>query len=310
MATISEIIEEKTRLTVNGQFDFPSWTATIQRLIGEIEDSITHRPLIVYAADITKSHPAAPNLIYPLDKTMFSELLDSVTVGDGIDILIQSPGGLAESAENLVEMIRSKFASVRYFVPHTAKSAATMMVCSGDEIWMDNTSELGPIDPQIFVPKGSGMMVQVPAQAYLDGFQEALELIEKKGVLSPGWIPVLSQVDVATMNVCKTAKDLSNKLVRQWLIQYMLKGDAQRRVKARKIVEFLGSYKKHKSHGRAISLSQARTVGLNVQDFGSNAPLRDKVRELYNRIELTFDGMRWVKLFISRSYFVGKLVPG
>ena len=108
----------------------------IQTLLGEIEDKLTNRPLVVYAADLTKSHPMAPNTIYLLDKTIFGDLLDSVAGNENIDVLIQSPGGYLEATEKMATMLRARFTSVHFYVPHTAKSAATMLVCSGDKVFM------------------------------------------------------------------------------------------------------------------------------------------------------------------------------
>jgi len=38
---------------------------------------------------------------------------------------------------------------LNFIIPHWAKSAATLLVCSGDKIFMSPVAELGPLDPQI-----------------------------------------------------------------------------------------------------------------------------------------------------------------
>ncbi|MHB8693082.1 MAG: SDH family Clp fold serine proteinase [Solirubrobacteraceae bacterium] len=48
----------------------------------------------------------------------------------------------------LVMQLRSQFKHVQVIVPVYAKSAATMLALSGDELMLDQHSELGPIDPQ------------------------------------------------------------------------------------------------------------------------------------------------------------------
>jgi ClpP class serine protease len=60
--------------------------------------------------------------------------------------------------------LRNKFAHIRFIIPSLAKSAATMLVMSGDEILMDTGAELGPIDPQMQTASGS----YAPAGAILD----------------------------------------------------------------------------------------------------------------------------------------------
>src|SRR6266568_6582120 len=69
--------------------------------------------------------------------------------GREIDILVETPGGLAEVAEDIVRTIRSRYDRVGMIVPGWAKSAGTIFVMAGDEILMGPKSALGPIDPQI-----------------------------------------------------------------------------------------------------------------------------------------------------------------
>ena len=80
----------------------------------------------------------------------FSDLTRTVS-GRSIDVLIHSPGGMAEAAERIVHLLRARFDSVRFIIPHTAFSAATMLAMSADELVLDDTSALGPIDPQIII---------------------------------------------------------------------------------------------------------------------------------------------------------------
>ncbi|MDD1778381.1 MAG: hypothetical protein LUQ65_09470 [Candidatus Helarchaeota archaeon] len=281
----------------------------IQRLIGEIEDQITHRPMIVYAADITKTHPNSPNSIYPLDKTVFADLVDSVGDSENIDVLIQSPGGFADSTEQLVNILRNRFRNVHFYIPHTAKSAATMMVCSGNKIFMDHRSELGPIDPQINIPKAGGVMINVPAQAYLDGFDKVREVVDKEGKLSAAFIPVLSQVDVATIQMCHNASEHSKQLVKNWLRDYMFQGKPDAEERANRIGDDLGDYRAYLSHGRPLGIQRAVELGLEVTNLADLPQLQAKIWELYSRIELSYDGSPIVKLFMSKNFQVFKKIP-
>ena len=73
--------------------------------------------------------------------------------GDGIDLVIETPGGSGEAAEDIVRLVRSRYSSVGIIVPGTAKSAGTIMAMAGDEIMMSLESSLGPIDAH-FSQKG------------------------------------------------------------------------------------------------------------------------------------------------------------
>ena len=92
-------------------------------------------------------------------------------------------------------MLRQRFKHVRFIVPNIAKRAATMMAMSGDEIWMDANAELGPVDPQLVFRKGDGSMVQAPAQAIVDQFDDGQKAIGADPKRLPAWMPILPQYE-------------------------------------------------------------------------------------------------------------------
>lgn len=83
----------------------------------------TKRAVIVYASDFLnpKFPPQAGNigqmvLIHPKDIPAFRDLVDTVD-GDEADLIIESPGGFAETAESVGDYLRSRFKHVRVIVP-------------------------------------------------------------------------------------------------------------------------------------------------------------------------------------------------
>lgn len=66
-----------------------------------------------------------------------------------LDVIIDSGGGDIHSAYNIALLFR-KYGKdeLNFFVPRWAKSAATLLACSGDNIYMSPIAELGPLDPQ------------------------------------------------------------------------------------------------------------------------------------------------------------------
>ncbi|SRR5713226_6886924 len=115
--------------------------------IREIQ-SYTSRPLILYAANFIKGGAIPNNSIDDTDITAFSDLVHGISPPT-LDIILHSPGGLAESAERIVALLREKFTDIRFIIPHTAYSAATLIALSGNVVLMDDRSALGPIDPQV-----------------------------------------------------------------------------------------------------------------------------------------------------------------
>ena len=67
--------------------------------------------------------------------------------GSNLDLVLHSPGGFPETAEAIVAYLRSRFDHMRVFVPQQAMSAATMIACAANEIWMGNHSFLGSTEP-------------------------------------------------------------------------------------------------------------------------------------------------------------------
>src|SRR5439155_5988479 len=67
-----------------------------------------------------------------------------------LDVILDSSGGDIHAAYNLARLFR-RFAKeeLNFIVPRWAKSAATLLVCGGDTIYMGPIAELGPLDPQI-----------------------------------------------------------------------------------------------------------------------------------------------------------------
>ncbi len=74
-----------------------------------------------------------------------------------LSIILTTNGGSAEVTERLVHIFRHHYENVDFYVPDYAYSAGTILCMSGDEIYMDYHSVLGPIDPQ--VPNKEGKFV-------------------------------------------------------------------------------------------------------------------------------------------------------
>jgi len=270
--------------------------------IKEIKE-ITKRDVLVYFSDLKKNHPAGA--ITWDDKTCFADIVEGLDK-KGVDVILHSPGGSAEATESIVCMLREHFDNIRFIVPNMAKSAATMLALSGDEILMDDRSELGPIDPQIQI---NGNFV--PAQTLIDGFEEAKKAILEVGTdILPAYLPLLNKYDLHILQICENAKKLSEELVKDWLTKYMFKGDEKAAEKADGIAKNLADHKKYLSHGRPIGINEAKKIGIKVTDLRDNHDLRTKVWELYCVLEILLDRSPIIKLYEnSNGVFLVKNIP-
>lgn len=79
---------------------------------------------------------------------------------DRITIVLDTTGGYVEVVERMVYVIRKHYAEVYFLVPDRAMSAGTVFVMAGDQIFMNYSSCLGPIDPQI--EKGEKFVTGAP----------------------------------------------------------------------------------------------------------------------------------------------------
>ena len=136
--------------------------------------------------------------------------------GNAIAVFLRTGGGSAETAERMVNVLRKHYKFVYFVVPDIAMSAGTILSMSGDKIYMDYASSLGPIDPQIPAPDTGEY---IPAMGYLDKVEE----LTKKGSLQEADVVLLRSLDLAKLALFEQARDLSVDLLKQWLVQYKFK---------------------------------------------------------------------------------------
>src|SRR5260370_22570328 len=255
---------------------------------------ITGRPLIVYATDFITPNPIKAQFIGNLviislaDKDGFDEVTRNLPRDIGIDILLHSPGGLAEATESIVALLRDRFSYIRFIIPSVAKSAATMLAMSGEQLLMDERSELGPTDPQMIFTTQDGRTIVAPAQAIKDQFKTAQDEINADPKKLPSWVPILGWYGPALLAQCDNQLALAEELVSKWLEQYMFAGDPQAQHKAKQIAEYLADHNKFRSHGRRVGMDDLKALGANILDMRTESKLHNAVRELYTAITLTF----------------------
>lgn len=305
MNTWNDVLKEvNERKTPQGTLDLDGVRRDKMKAVKEY----TKRPLIVYAVDFLNAGKAQAvgselNLDWS-DKEGFIEAIQDIEE-DFVDIVLHSPGGLAEAADSLVDIIRGKFKHVRFIVPNMAKSAATMLALSGDEILMDIASELGPIDPQFKIRKGDGSGVIAPAQAIIDQFEKAQKSIAKDPKILAPWLPILQQYGPSLYQEAQTAINLSKELVKEWLIKYMFQDKPNKGRIAGNIARYLSNHNNFKSHAKRIGLPELREVKalkpIKAIDIREDSELQNRVWGLYHAISLTFQMTGAYKIFENTS---------
>lgn len=257
-------------------------------------EQVTRRPLIVYATACTTSGKSVASEMLMLDtsdKIGFRTITDSID-GPNLDILIHSPGGYPDATESIVQQLRGKYSNIRFIVPAYAKSAATMLVMSGNEILMDRDAELGPIDPQMRTQNGTS-----PAESILEQFQKAQTELQGNPSMLPSWIPILTPLGPSLLVDAQHAIDLSKTLVKTWLLTYMFAGDADADRKATAISNYLGDHARFHSHGRAVKIPDLLPLEVKVTDIRQNRDLQGAVDELYCCLDVLLGNTPAAKIF-------------
>ena len=234
--------------------------------------------------------------IHPALERLFRDVIEMLKEGqepkNRLALLLNTPGGMVETAEKIVKIIRRHYDEVYIIVPDFAMSAGTILCMSADKIFMDYSSSLGPIDPQII--KGE---TYVPAQGYLDQYQKMLDK-SGRGELTPAEYFVLQQTDLGMLARFEQAKELSIQLLKEWLVQYKFKNwaihrtdpqkrgqavsQAEKEQRADEIAKKLAQHENWHSHARMIGIDTlTKDLRLEIEDY-SQPPERRKLVRSYN----------------------------
>lgn len=230
--------------------------------------------------------PIADSLEKPF-RDFIEDLKNDIVQHDTLCIILNTPGGSAETVEKLVKITRHHYHEVYFIVPDAAYSAGTIFCMSGDKIYMDYSSALGPIDPQVFNGKN-----WVPALGYLDKVEEMINK-SASGQLTQAELIMLREQDLAMLRRHEQARDLTIALLKEWLVKYKFKNwdnhkngspvtARQKEERAKDIAKDLGDNKLWHSHGRSIGVTALTNIlKLKIEDYSSDTVLRPLIRE-YN----------------------------
>lgn len=256
--------------------------------------------------------------IFPSLEKRFREFLELLKAdGDArhrLVVFVNSPGGSAETVEKMVEIIRHHYSEVFFVVPDEAMSAGTILCMSGDRIYMDYSSSLGPIDPQVFNGKD-----WVPALGYLDQVEKMIEKSSRNQLTDAEFI-ILQNQDLAMLSQFEQAKNLTITLLKRWLVEFKFKDWTvhqstpaklgqpvtlqEKEQRAEEIANILSDNKIWHSHGRKISAATLTNVlKLRIENYSGDAKLTNLIRS-YNDFLLEYILRNDTPVFLhSRCYF-------
>ena len=223
------------------------------------------------------------------------DLLCRIEPGSDIDFLLHSGGGDIDAADKLIAMARDKVKNgvLRVIVPHYAKSAATLMALGADEIVMSDSSELGPIDPQVRFRDDQGSLVQCSAFSYVKAYKRFTAEL-RADPNDPSARLMLAKFRPHELVEIERALDGTRHLAERLLLTGMMAGRP-----VTEPVSKLMDIDAWDTHGQVISAEDARTIGLTVTRLSSDDSAWTKYWKLYCLQRLAISDDR--KLFESDS---------
>lgn len=209
-------------------------------------------------------------------------------------VILTTSGGSANVVERYVNIFRHHYDEVNFIIPDHAFSAGTILCMSGDNIYMDYYSVLGPIDPQVQNKEGKW----VAALGYLDKVNEMIEKAQNNKLTQAEFL-ILKDIDLAELKAYEQARALTIDLLKKWLVKYKFKNwsthntnpalkgkpvtDDEKQTRAQEIADKLSDNNLWKSHGRPINLERiGKELRLLIEDYGKNKETRELIRSYYD----------------------------
>lgn len=273
---------------------FQDLTAERKKQLRSISALRGGRDVLVLAADLNKGGINAPISITYSDLLPISDQLSNLR-SRALDLILETPGGAGEIAEDVVRLIRGRYDDVGVIIPGCAKSAGTIMAMAADEILMEPVSALGPIDAQLF---WQGKVFS--ADALIEGMEKIKEEVVKTGVLNKAYIPILQGISPGELQSAENALEFAKVLVTDWLKRYKFRTwthhastgkpvtDKDREVRANAIAKTLCNHRLWKTHGRSIKLTDLEAMRLKITDYSKTPELAEAIRRYYTLLQMSF----------------------
>lgn len=199
----------------------------------------------------------------PLSTFYFHKVIRKLH-GGKLFLILESPGGQIDSAAKIVHMCKEYFKEFNVIVPSYAKSAATLICISSDNLFLGRAGEMGPIDPQVRHPIDP--KIYIPALSIKD----AIEFIEssKDPYVKVG---LTEKIDPYLMGAYKRVINIAQQYLEDSNLIKNSKNPSE-------IIESLTQ--RYISHGYPIDIYECRKLGIENKYF-KNKKIMDDVYEIF-----------------------------
>ena len=272
----------------------------------------TGRYLFIYTADFNKAKQGIPDI--SMDQDDFYNIQDTLRESSEkkIYVYIETPGGRGEAAEEIARFLHKKFDEVNFVIASEAKSAGTILVLSGDNIYMTETGSIGPIDAQTRIGRSF--------QSAYD-YKEWIELkraeVLKTRFLNPVDAQIIAQITPGELAGVTNALEFAKDLVSGWLVQYKFRNWTVREStqepvseeykvrRAKEVAETLCNHSLWRSHGRSIKIEDLKDL-LLIERIENDPLLSDIVYRIKIILKLIFGSTSMYKIYKTADTFLNK----
>ena len=168
------------------------------------------------------------------------------------------------------------------------------MLVQVEKIHMGKQSNIGPIDPQF-----GG----IAAAAVLDEFHRIFLEIKKDPDKIAIWQFILQKYHPTFILQCENSIAWSKEIITEWLKTGMFadEDEIKKKDKIKNIVDKLSDHKKTKSHGRHISNTEAKKIGLIIENLENDDDLQDLILTVHHAFMHTFENVPCLKIIENHN---------
>lgn len=226
-----------------------------QRLIREYQEKYSCR-FIVMTGNFFLDR------VTPLEETLYD-----ADPKEDLHLLLQTFGGDPETALRLIRQVQSRCKELTVLIPDQAKSAGTLFVLGADHICMGPTSDLGPIDPQLWFPAKNDF---ASAKSIIAAVEDAEKRVQKNPQTYPIHVSLLADITALMVQQSRDAIDRTSDQLKKALACVSQRTSKQVSELAQKLQAPL--IDDPPSHRAVISASDAVDLGLPVREMSSTDP--------------------------------------
>ena len=255
----------------------------------------TGRPTVLYASAFSESEVSGR--VLQLGRQDVSCFMAAAAGADGreLDLILHSPGGPVEAAEQIATYLRRRFDDIRVIVPVCALSSATLLACAADRIVLADHSVLGPIDP-IVNWTHEGESYSASAQTVINEYSIAQRNINNKRNDPALWIERLKAFPPGLLATCRSQIQHSQSLAQRWLAGYMFRDEEAATERAESIAVWLSDSRHSAESLRSIGLSDVVSKGMKAQRLDDDEKLLENVMAVFHAGVVKFQSDDCVKI--------------